>query len=80
MENRTSTNTLTFLDRSLAVRDWACPRFATWRIGVGGLDKRVLAYSVGLFNGDGFNRPNADSRFMTAGRVYTRPLARSKGR
>ncbi len=80
MENRTSTNTITFLDRSLPVRDWAMPEIRDLGVSLwGNLDKRVLSYAIGFFNGDGSNRPNADNRFMGAGRVYTRPLAKSKG-
>ena len=32
-------------------------------------------YIVGVYNGDGPNRPNADSRYDLAGRVFARPLA-----
>jgi len=80
MENRTSTNTITFLDRSLAVRSWGIPEIRDIGVSLwGNLDKRVVGYAVGLFNGDGYNRPNADNRFLTAGRVFVRPLARGKG-
>lgn len=80
MENSTSSNATTFLERSLPVRAFAVPEVRD--VGVmlwGGVDKSLAFWSLGLFNGDGMNRPNADNRFMTAGRVFVRPLARTRG-
>src|SRR5262249_37748326 len=34
-------------------------------------------YTVGAYDGDGSNRPNADNRFDVVGRVFVRPFAAS---
>jgi phosphate-selective porin len=78
MENRTSTNALTFMERSMAVRSLGVPLVKD--IGAmawGALDRNLFFYSIGLFMGEGLNRPNADNRWDTAMRYYVRPLARS---
>ncbi len=76
MENRTSPNALTFMERSMAVRVLAAPQDRDIGImGYGALDRRLLYYSAGVFLGDGTNRPNADNRFDTMARWYVRPLA-----
>ncbi len=38
---------------------------------------RLLYYAVGVFNGDGPNRPNVDQRYDLAGRAFVRPFIRS---
>jgi hypothetical protein len=38
---------------------------------------RLVYYAVGVFNGDGPNRPNADSRYDFAGRAFVRPFVKS---
>ncbi|HNS95597.1 MAG TPA: porin [Polyangiaceae bacterium] len=79
-ENRTSTNNISFLERAMPTRAWGAPE--TQDIGAmvwGHLDQRTLFWSWAVLQGDGPNRPNADSRAMTAARVYTRPLATEKG-
>ena len=36
---------------------------------------RLLFYSVGVFNGDGQNRPNFDDQAEVMGRVFTHPIS-----
>jgi phosphate-selective porin len=76
LENRISDNTTPFLERALAVRNLGTP---TQRdIGAmfwGESPSRVLYYTAGVFNGDGPNRPNADTRYDFFGRAFVRPFA-----
>jgi hypothetical protein len=78
LENRISDNTTPFLERALVVRNIGAP---TQRdIGSmfwGESPNRVLYYTAGIFNGDGPNRPNADSRYDFVGRAFVRPFAGS---
>jgi hypothetical protein len=78
LENRISDNTTAFLERSLAVRNLGAPLQRD--IGAmfwGESPDRVVYYTVGVFNGDGPNRPNADGRYDVSGRVVVRPLVSS---
>ncbi|MGO9833846.1 MAG: porin [Polyangiaceae bacterium] len=78
LENRISDNTTAFLERSLAVRNLGAPLQRD--IGAmfwGESPNRVLYYAVGVFNGDGPNRPNADDRYDVSGRAVVRPFALS---
>jgi len=80
LENRISDNTTAFLERALVIRNIGVP--SQRDIGAmfwGESPDRVLYYTVGIFNGDGPNRPNADSRYDIAGRAFVRPMARSEG-
>ncbi len=76
MENRTSSNSTSLLEDSLALRNLGSPYgrdigLMAW----GNLDKSVLYYSAGVFLGDGINRANVDNRFDGAARVFVRPFA-----
>ncbi len=76
LENRISDNTTAFLERALVVRTIGAP--SQRDIGAmfwGESPDRVFYYTVGVFNGDGPNRPNADSRYDVAGHVFVRPFA-----
>ena len=77
LENRTGNNTHTWMERSLPIRSFVFP--SSREIGLtvwGDLGKdKVLAYEVGVFGGDGQNRPQIDNRADFLGRVYARPLA-----
>jgi hypothetical protein len=75
LENRISDNTTAFLERSMAVRDLGVPLQRDIGAMVWGEHDGLLYYSVGVFNGDGPNRPNADGRYDLAGRAFVRPLA-----
>ncbi len=76
MENRTSDKYLPFMERSLAVRAVGIP--TNKEIGAmawGETNRRHFFYSLGVYDGDGQNRPNVDSRFDVMGRVVVHPLA-----
>jgi phosphate-selective porin len=75
MENRTSEKWGTpFMERSLTVRDVAVPTQKQIGLMAWGEAFKVVNYAVGLFDGDGQNRPNVDDRFDVFGRVYVMPL------
>jgi len=79
MENRISDNTTPFLERSLVVRNIGAPN--TRDIGAmvwGEPLSRVVYYSAGIYNGDGPNRPNSDSRFDGVFRAVGRPFAATR--
>lgn len=80
MENRTSDKYIPFMERSLAIRNVGAPTNKDLGAMVWGetADKLVF-YSVGIFDGDGQNRPNVDNRFDTYGRVFTHPFAKAGG-
>jgi phosphate-selective porin len=74
-ENRISDNTTPFMERSLAVRNLGVPGqrdigAMVWGDVAGGL----IGYSFGIYDGDGPNRPNQDSRFDYYGRVVVHPF------
>jgi phosphate-selective porin len=74
-ENRISDNTTPFMERSLPVRNLGVPSqrdigAMVWGDVFGG----ILGYSAGIYNGDGPNRPNQDSRFDFYGRVVLHPF------
>ncbi|HEX8792233.1 MAG TPA: porin [Polyangiaceae bacterium] len=78
LENRISDNTTSFLERALVIRTIAVPLQRD--IGAmfwGESPDRLFYYAVGVFNGDGPNRPNVDTRYDLAGRAFVRPLVRS---
>jgi phosphate-selective porin len=80
MDNRTSTNQITFMERSFTARSWGTPTTKDMGVMLWGATRgNVLYYSAGVFQGEGENRPNADNRGLTAMRVYTRPLANDDG-
>ena len=77
LENSTSDKYFPFMERSLAVRVVGIP--TNKEIGAmawGGTSDRMWAYAIGVFDGDGQNRLNTDSRGDFFGRTYVRPLAR----
>src|SRR5262249_20189917 len=76
MENRTSDKYIPFMERSLTVRAFGIP--SNKEIGAmlwGETADRLLFYSVGVFNGDGQNRPNLDDQAEVMGRVFTHPIS-----
>lgn len=80
-ENRMSDNTTPFMERNIAVRNIGAPNLRDIGAMVWGEpENRLFYYSVGIFNGDGPNRLNADNRFDVFGRAFVRPFAtRGKG-
>ena len=78
MENRISDNTTAFLERALVVRTIGVPlQRDIGAMAWGETSDRVFYYAAGVFNGDGPNRPNVDTRYDFAGRLMARPFARS---
>lgn len=80
IENRTGNNTHTFMERNLPIRSFVAPNAK--EIGLtlwGDLFDDRLSYEMGVYAGDGQNRPQVDSYPDFIGRVFTRPLFGSKG-
>ncbi len=79
LENRTGNNSITWLERNMAIRSFVVPNGKE----IGGVlwgelnDVQTLSYEVGLFLGDGPNRPQVDAYPDFIGRVFARPWARS---
>lgn len=76
MENVTSSRWLDFMERSLTVRTLGAPYnkdlgLMVWGTAPSGL----FDYQVGVFGGDGMNRPSVDNRVDVMGRALVRPLA-----
>jgi hypothetical protein len=75
MENRVSDNTTPFLERTLVSRGLGTP--FTRDLGAmfwGQEPAGRVYYTVGVYTGDGANRPNADNRFDVVGRSVVRPF------
>ena len=75
MENRTINNVTTFMERHMPIRSFVLS--SDKEIGLtlwGDLLDRRLSYEVGVYAGDGQNRPQIDAYPDFAGRVFTRPL------
>ena len=76
LENRISDNTTPFLERSPAVRNIGAPlQRDIGAMAWGESPNRLVYYAVALLNGDGPNRPNADSRYDGVLRAFVRPAA-----
>jgi Phosphate-selective porin O and P len=76
LENRTSDDYLEWMERSIAVRAFALQ--SQREIGGmvwGELGPRVFDYQLGVFGGDGMNRPSVDARVDFIGRIFVRPFA-----
>lgn len=80
MENRTSNNNHPWIERNVAIRGFVVPTSKETGLTVWGeLGGKLLNYQVGVFGGDGQNRPQVDSRVDVIGRVFSRPLSKGKG-
>ncbi len=80
MENVTSSRWLDLMERALSIRTLATPYnkdlgVAYW--GQLGEGVSPLEYQLGVFGGDGMNRPNVDNRVDGMARVVFRPLAKA---
>ncbi len=76
MENRTSEKWGTpFMERSLTVRDVAVPTQKQLGVMAWGQAGDVFNYAIGLFDGDGQNRPNVDADGDVFARAYVMPLS-----
>jgi phosphate-selective porin len=82
MENVTSSRWPDFMERALNVRTIAAPYNKDLGVLFWGATREGAApfeYQVGVFGGDGMNRPNVDTRFDGMARMLVRPLAGRKG-
>jgi phosphate-selective porin len=76
MENTTSSRWLDMQERSLSVRTLATPYNKAEGLTMWGeTQQKHFEYALGVFGGDGQNRPNVDDRFDGTIRVLTRPFA-----
>jgi hypothetical protein len=77
MDNRTGDLYYPDIERSVAIRSFVVgnqPRDLGGMIW-GELGPRVFVYEVGIFGGDGQNRPSVDSKVDFMGRMFVRPFA-----
>jgi hypothetical protein len=79
MENRTVNNTTTWLERNMPIRSFVVPNGKEIGMVLWGdiNDVHTVSYELGLFLGDGPNRPQVDAYPDFIGRVFARPWARS---
>lgn len=77
MDNQTGDDYYPMMERSAAIRSFVIPGTARDIGGViwGELGPRVFNYELGVFGGDGQNRPSVDSRVDFIGRIFARPFA-----
>ncbi|MSP62126.1 MAG: hypothetical protein EXR72_17685 [Myxococcales bacterium] len=76
LENRTSNNTLDFMERSVTVRSFGIPQNKEQGAMLfGWLPSNAVYYSAGVFNGDGQNFRNQDNSPLILARVLVAPLA-----
>lgn len=76
MENVTSSRWLDLMERSLTVRTLGAPYnkdlgLMAWGTAPSG----IFDYQLGVFGGDGMNRPSVDNRVDVVGRALVRPLS-----
>jgi phosphate-selective porin OprO and OprP len=79
MSNRTQDAYGAWMERPLGVRAFAVP--SSKDIGgmvSGDVGDGLVGYELGVFGGDGRNRPSVDSRVDFIGRISVHPLAHSK--
>jgi len=76
MENTTSSRWLDLMERALTVRTLATPYNKADGLTLWGeTEHKHFEYQVGVFGGDGMNRPNVDNRVDMMSRFVFRPLA-----
>jgi len=77
MSNRTREYATTFMERNIAIRGFVVPYAKDLGLTLWGdlLEEDLLSYEVGVFGGDGPDRPFVDARADFVGRVFARPLS-----
>jgi hypothetical protein len=77
MDNRTGDLYYPLMERNVAIRSFVMGNSARDLGGViwGELGPRVFNYELGVFGGDGQNRPSVDSKVDFMGRIFARPFA-----
>ncbi len=76
LENRTGNKTTPFMERNVAIRGFV--RTSNKEIGLtawGEVANRMVNYEIGVFGGDGQNRPQIDNNVDFIGRVFVKPFA-----
>jgi hypothetical protein len=80
LENRTSNNSTSLMERNVAIRGFV--RTSNKDIGLtlwGEVANKLLNYEIGVFAGDGQNRPQIDNNVDFLGRVFVKPFVNLKG-
>jgi hypothetical protein len=80
LENRTGNKTTPFMERNVAIRGFV--RTSNKDIGLtlwGEVANKLVNYEIGVFAGDGQNRPQIDNNVDFAGRVFVKPFVNNKG-
>jgi hypothetical protein len=77
MSNRTPDHATATLERPLAIRGFVVPWDRDLGLTMWGeaAPREFLHYELGIFAGDGYEHPFADTTPDFAGRIYTRPLS-----
>ncbi|WP_438006083.1 porin [Sorangium sp. So ce321] len=79
LDNQTSDNSTTFLERNIAIRSFAYPEGKDIGLTIwGDVADRTVVYGVGVVSGDGQNRPGVDAPPDFVARVFARPFAGDK--
>ena len=76
MSNRTRETVTTPMERPMAIRSFVMPNNKELGLMAWGelFDDRTLAYEIGVFSGDGPERPVVDAQPDLMGRIFARPL------
>ena len=76
LENRTVDDSLDFLERSIAIRDFGVPENKATGVMLTGVgDARHFHYALGVFNGDGPGLRNVDDQFDVMARAWLAPFS-----
>lgn len=76
MDNRTGDDYYPMLERPVAIRNFVVPTARDiGGILWGELGPKLFNYELGVFGGDGQNRPSVDARVDFMGRIFARPFA-----
>ncbi|WP_437315963.1 porin [Sorangium sp. So ce385] len=79
MDNQTSDNSSTFLERNIATRSFTYPEGKDIGLTIwGDVADRMLGYGVSVLAGDGQNRPGVDAPPDFVARVFARPFGGDK--
>jgi hypothetical protein len=81
MENRTDSNSHAWMERNLPIRSFVVPNQKEIGLMLWGdaLAAKNLSYEIGVYLGDGPNRPQVDGCPDFIGRIFARPLASAEG-
>jgi hypothetical protein len=76
LDNRTSDDYYPLLERAVPMRYFVIPSVRDVGAMVwGDIGPKVVAYEIGVFGGDGWNRPFVGGRVDGIGRIFVRPFA-----